>query len=114
MKYTLSSSGKVPDFLYTGPYQIQGNASPSGLPSPQDWYLTGIAKDGAVGDFEVFATKQDLEDYLSVVGADWYIFTYEYNPIETDPETWDVGKYPFDPIVEANQIWANMEALNAN
>ena len=116
IKYRLTENGEVPDFLCTeensegGAYGVYDDV----FPSPRNYVMVGISCDGATGDFETFSTKNELQSYLSTVGADWHTYTEEYSPVETQPETWDVGKYPFDPVVAADQTWAKMEALNAN
>ena len=115
IKYRLTENGTVPDFLCLkensegGVYEVWDDVF---LP-PRDFSMIGISCDGVTGDFETFSTKNELQSYLTTVGADWYNYTDEYNPVETQPETWDVGKYPFDPVVAADQVWAKMEALNA-
>jgi len=110
IKYTLNADGTQPEFLYTGENQVIGTcAVPSGDPSPQNFYYVGISKDGASGDFSVFATKVDLQNYLQTNGEDWG--EWEEAPTETIPNS---GVWvPFDPTATANEIWAKMEALNA-
>jgi len=111
IKYTLTSDGNLPEFLYTGQDSVLGTcAVPTGLLSPQDFYYIGISQDGATGDFFVFETKADLQAYLETNGVDWG--TWAEAPTEQIPNSgiW----VPFDPTVTTNEIWANMEALNAN
>jgi len=104
-KYRLTSEGEVPEFLYLGEDGVggvYGVADPE-TPSPRDLVMIGIMNDGATGDFEVVATQQDLQDYLTEVGADWT------QPDPTDPE----NDTPFDPAAAATWVWNRLDALNA-
>lgn len=114
IKYRLTADGTLPDFLCTEPNGLRGMypAFDDVYPEPRNYAMVGISADGATGDFEVFATKDDLQSYLATVGADWYVYTDEYHPVEQDPDTWNVGKYPFDPAAAADQVWANLTLLN--
>lgn len=103
-KYRLTSEGTVPDFLYLGEDGVggvYGVADPS-TPSPRDLVMIGIMNDGATGDFEVVASKADLQTYLTTVGANWT------QPDPTDPEN-DIA---FDPAAAATWVWDRLDALN--
>jgi hypothetical protein len=105
MKYRLTAQGTVPDFLYLGEDGVGGvyGVADPAAPSPRDFVMVGITKDGATGDFEVIATKADLQAYLTAVGADWE----EPAPNPDDPPV------PFDPVKAANWVWGRLDALNA-
>lgn len=64
--YTLELDGTVPVYVLDGGYF----PSPSGLASPQDWYLVGAATDAAPGDG--FADADAIQAYLiSIGGTSW-------------------------------------------
>jgi len=115
IKYRLTAEGTVPDFLCTEPNGFRGlyPVYDDLYSKPRNFVMVGVSGEDVTGDFEVVATEQALESYLSTVGADWYTYTDAYKPVETKPETWDVGKFPFDPAVSAAEVWANLAMLNA-
>lgn len=107
IKYRLNADGTVPSFLClhengVGGVFVVGDPS---TPSPRDMVMVGLSEDGATGDFEVFATKADLEAYLTSVGADW-----------TQPDPANPGDLeatiPFDPASAATWVWDRADALN--
>jgi len=103
IKYRLTAEGTVPDFLYLGEDGVggvYGVADPS-TPSPRDLVVIGITNDGATGDFDICATKEDLQTYLTLVGADW-TQPDPANPTET---------IPFDPAAAATWVWDRFTAL---
>lgn len=104
VKYRLTQEGTVPDFLYLGEDGVGGRypvGDPS-TPSPRDTVMVGITKDGATGDFEVFASKSDLLSYLSTIGANWV------EPGDSPGET-----VPFDPAAATDWVWDRLNVLNA-
>ena len=102
IKYRLTEEGSVPDFIFQDPsgmsglYPVYDNV----YPYPRNVVLVGISVDNPVGDFEVFTTKSDLENYLSDVGKDWVGLSMEYQPM------------PFDPVYAANSVWTALDSLN--
>jgi hypothetical protein len=105
IRYRLTAQGTVPDFLYLGNDGVGGvyGVPDPATPSPRDLTMIGITKDGATGDFEVIATKDALQAYLTVVGADW----------EEPAVNPDDPPVPFDPVKAANWVWGRLDALNA-
>lgn len=104
IKYRLTAEGTVPSFLYLGDDGVGGvyvTVDPS-TPAPRDMVMVGISVDDAAGDFEVVPTQQDLQDYLTVIGADWQ----EPGQNPDDPPT------PFDPAAAAAYVWERLTALN--
>lgn len=107
IKYRLTPEGRVPSFLCLDPDGVGGAfGTPSeGSTQHNKILFIGLANPGAVGDFEVVPTQQDLENYLSVVGANWKILVDPIDP--AGPTT------PFDPVVAAQWVWDRKIALDA-
>lgn len=104
IKYRLTAEGTIPDFLYLGEDGVGGVfvvPDPS-VPSPRDNVMIGVSADGATGDFEVLATKADLQTYLTTVGSGW---------TQPDPNNPD-STIPFDPAAAAEWVWLRLDALN--
>jgi hypothetical protein len=108
MKYRLNQNGTVPEFLClesngVGGVFVVGDPT---TPSPRDMVMVGISCDNATGDFEVFASQSDLQNYLATVGANWT------QPDPSQPNNPD-ATIPFDPTAAASWVWGRLEALNA-
>jgi hypothetical protein len=106
IKYRLTAEGTVPSFLYLGEDGVggvYGVADPS-TPSPRDLVMIGITNDGATGDFEVVSTKDDLQSYLTTVGANWT----QPDPANSNDPT---ATIPFDPAAAATWVWDRFTAL---
>lgn len=99
IKYRLTYSGTVPDFLYLGDDGVGGQfpVGDQSEPSPRDLLLIGISVNNPVGDFEIVPTQKDLEDYLS-----------KAIPVNTDDPS-----FQFDPVASAAWVWERLTALNA-
>lgn len=109
IKYRLNADGTVPSFLCLHENGVGGAfvvADPS-TPSPRDMVMVGITEE-ATGDFEVIATKADLQTYLTSVGGGWTQPNPDGSAVPGDPE----ATVPFDPAAAANWVWGRLDALN--
>ena len=108
MKYRLTAEGTIPDFLYLGEDGVGGvyGVTDPSTPWPRDLVQIGITNDGATGDFEVCASKEDLQTYLTLAGAGWT----QQDPAQPDNLE---ATIPFDPVAATNWAWGRLEALNA-
>lgn len=107
IKYRLNADGTVPSFLCLHPEGVGGVyvvADPS-TPSPRDYVMIGISEGDDVGDAEIIATKQELQNYLATVGANW---------TERDPNNLNdlYATVPFDAVTASNWVWNRLDALN--
>lgn len=105
MKYRLTAEGTIPEFLYLGEDGVGGvYGVHDDQPWPRDLVQIGITNDNATGDFEVIATKEDLQAYLTAVGSGW-----------TQPDPAQPGNpqasVPFDPAAAATWVWDRFTAL---
>lgn len=94
MKYRLNPDGTVPNFLCLHPEGVGGMygvASP-GETQHDDTIFVGLSESGMTGDFEIIPTQQELQNYLSVIGANWK---------------------DFDPAAQAQWVWDRKTALDA-
>lgn len=108
IKYRLAADGTVPSFLCLHPEGVGGVfvVTDPATPSPRDMVMIGLSENDDTGDAEVIPTQADLQEYLSVVGADWK---------QADPA--QPGNYeatiPFDPVAAAQWVWDRKVALDA-
>ena len=91
IKYNLTASGTIPNYIADGGYYPKAN----GGASPQDWDLIGATKDGSdeTGLGEL-ANKAAIKSYLDTYTGDW-----------TQPDG-SGGEEAFDQDAAATGIWA--------
>lgn len=110
VKYKLTGSGEIPSFLYGGNDGANGlwpNAI-SGTSGPQDYWLVGIADDGATIPSDLaseIASKADLVTYLNTYTSSWT----QPDPDSSDPD----ATVAFDQSAQATWFWDKLDALNA-
>ena len=106
MKYRLTAEGTIPDFLYLGEDGVGGvyGVIDSSTPWPRDLVQVGITNDGATGDFEVIATKDELQSYLTAISA-YRTQTDPAQPCNSE------ANVPFDPAAAATWVWDRFTAL---
>ena len=93
----------VPDFLYVGEGAIEPSFtiwSPVETGGVKPFIHIGFAIPGAVGDFEVMASKEILAAYFAK------------NIPNLEKTLSDGTQVPFDPVAEADAVWVKLEALN--
>jgi hypothetical protein len=105
-KYRLNANGTIPDFLCFDNAGIHGVCVVADMlePSPRDNLMVGVTVDNPVGDFETFASKEALQDYISSCVA-----THGWTQLDpNDPN----GEVAFDAAAEATRIWDACVNLN--
>jgi hypothetical protein len=110
IKYRLTAQGSVPDFICSHEESLSGMyaVDTETHQPPQELLLVGISEKDATGDFEVILTKEDLQSYLTVVGADWVTLDYASSITEEYP-----AKKPFNAVAATDFFWGKLDALNA-
>ena len=106
MKYRLTAEGTIPSFLYLGTDGVGGvyGVTDPTTPWPRDLVQIGITNDGATGDFEICPSKEDLQTYLTLVGANWT------QPDPSQPTNPD-ATIPFNPTEATDWVWNRFIAL---
>lgn len=115
IKYRLNTDGTIPDCVYFGEgethgyYGVYNIVDEEVVIAPYSLLQVGISCDGAIGDFEVISSPQELETYLEYIqtlpdGSVMPLFNPEENP--------DLG-IPFDPKRSSAWMWSRLDALNA-